>query len=168
MRRTMMKSKIHRATVTGADLDYAPVHDRWFVLSGTVARHGGIEFIVPHAGATLPMVADRVNVFARLLDVDAGDLPDAMSAEQQQRGASRPDPDPDVEHQFSGDIRIADEFGDIVGPTGREPATVPAEFKLLGHVAGVDRLALHDINSFHCGSGRLGGRDPINGHLGRV
>lgn len=37
------------------------------VLSGTVARHPGIEFIVPHAGATLPMVADRVNVFAALL-----------------------------------------------------------------------------------------------------
>ena len=37
------------------------------VLNGTVARHPGIEFIVPHAGATLPMVADRVSVFARLL-----------------------------------------------------------------------------------------------------
>ena len=29
-----------------------------------------IEFIVPHAGATLPMVADRVGVFSLLLDVD--------------------------------------------------------------------------------------------------
>jgi 6-methylsalicylate decarboxylase len=40
------------------------------VLSGTIAQHPGIEFIVPHAGATLPMVADRVNVFAGLLAVD--------------------------------------------------------------------------------------------------
>ena len=40
------------------------------VLNGTVARHPGIEFIIPHAGATLPMVADRVSVFSRLLGVD--------------------------------------------------------------------------------------------------
>jgi predicted TIM-barrel fold metal-dependent hydrolase len=40
------------------------------VLTGTLAKHPGIEFIVPHAGATLPMVADRVRVFAGLLGVD--------------------------------------------------------------------------------------------------
>jgi predicted TIM-barrel fold metal-dependent hydrolase len=40
------------------------------VLTGTIAKHPGIEFIIPHAGATLPMVADRVSVFARLLAVD--------------------------------------------------------------------------------------------------
>jgi predicted TIM-barrel fold metal-dependent hydrolase len=40
------------------------------VLNGTVARHPGVEFIVPHAGATLPLVADRVQIFAGLLDVD--------------------------------------------------------------------------------------------------
>ena len=40
------------------------------VLNGTVAEHPGIEFLIPHAGATLPVVADRVNVFARLLAVD--------------------------------------------------------------------------------------------------
>jgi predicted TIM-barrel fold metal-dependent hydrolase len=40
------------------------------VLNGTVAKHPGIEFIVPHAGATLPMVADRISVFSLLLDVD--------------------------------------------------------------------------------------------------
>jgi predicted TIM-barrel fold metal-dependent hydrolase len=40
------------------------------VLTGTVAKHPGIEFIVPHAGATLAMVADRVSAFARLLAVD--------------------------------------------------------------------------------------------------
>ena len=39
------------------------------VLSGTVARHPGIDVIVPHGGATLPMVADRVGVFSLLLDV---------------------------------------------------------------------------------------------------
>jgi predicted TIM-barrel fold metal-dependent hydrolase len=40
------------------------------VLNGTVATHPGIEFLVPHAGATLPMVADRVAAFSRLLGVD--------------------------------------------------------------------------------------------------
>lgn len=40
------------------------------VLNGTVARHPGVEFIIPHAGATLAMVADRVSVFSRLLGVD--------------------------------------------------------------------------------------------------
>jgi len=41
------------------------------VLNGTIARHTDIEFIIPHAGATLPMIVDRVSVFARLLAVDA-------------------------------------------------------------------------------------------------
>ena len=40
------------------------------VLSGTIARHTGLEIIVPHAGATLPMIVDRVGVFSRLLEVD--------------------------------------------------------------------------------------------------
>ena len=40
------------------------------VLSGTVAEHPGIEFLIPHAGATLPLVADRVHAFSRLLAVD--------------------------------------------------------------------------------------------------
>jgi predicted TIM-barrel fold metal-dependent hydrolase len=40
------------------------------VLNGTVAHHPGIEFIIPHAGATLAMVADRISVFSLLLDVD--------------------------------------------------------------------------------------------------
>ncbi|HXJ37292.1 MAG TPA: amidohydrolase family protein [Candidatus Eisenbacteria bacterium] len=41
------------------------------VLSGTIARHTDVEFIIPHAGATLPMIVDRVGVFSRLLEVDA-------------------------------------------------------------------------------------------------
>lgn len=41
------------------------------VLNGTIARHADLELIVPHAGATLPMIVDRVNVFSRLLEVDA-------------------------------------------------------------------------------------------------
>ena len=40
------------------------------VLNGTVARYPDIELIVPHAGATLPMIADRVSAFALLLRVD--------------------------------------------------------------------------------------------------
>lgn len=47
------------------------------VLSGTIAANPGLELIVPHAGAVLPMIADRVDAFAALLapDVDVlGDL----------------------------------------------------------------------------------------------
>jgi 6-methylsalicylate decarboxylase len=40
------------------------------VLTGVVVRHPDIEFIVPHAGATLPMVADRVQMFAAVLGID--------------------------------------------------------------------------------------------------
>jgi 6-methylsalicylate decarboxylase len=40
------------------------------VLNGTVARYPDIELIVPHAGATLPMIADRVSAFSLLLQVD--------------------------------------------------------------------------------------------------
>jgi 6-methylsalicylate decarboxylase len=41
------------------------------LLNGTVAEHPGIDFLIPHAGATLPMVADRVNVFSHLLQIGA-------------------------------------------------------------------------------------------------
>jgi predicted TIM-barrel fold metal-dependent hydrolase len=41
------------------------------VLGGTIARHTDIELIIPHAGATLPMIVDRVAVFSRLLEVEA-------------------------------------------------------------------------------------------------
>jgi predicted TIM-barrel fold metal-dependent hydrolase len=37
------------------------------VLNGTIARSPNLEVIVPHAGATLPLVADRVSAFAFLL-----------------------------------------------------------------------------------------------------
>ena len=41
------------------------------ILNGTVARHPNIEIIVPHVGATLPMIADRVAGFSMVLpDVD--------------------------------------------------------------------------------------------------
>jgi predicted TIM-barrel fold metal-dependent hydrolase len=40
------------------------------VLSGVVAAHPGIDFLIPHAGATLPLVADRVSAFSRMLAVD--------------------------------------------------------------------------------------------------
>jgi 6-methylsalicylate decarboxylase len=41
------------------------------VLAGTIARHTDVEFVIPHAGATLPLIVDRVGVFARLLEVDS-------------------------------------------------------------------------------------------------
>jgi 6-methylsalicylate decarboxylase len=40
------------------------------VLNGTVATRPGIEFVIPHGGAALPMIADRVSVFSLLLDAD--------------------------------------------------------------------------------------------------
>ncbi len=47
------------------------------LLDGTIAAHPDLELIIPHAGAVLPMVADRIQAFSRLLapDVDVlGDL----------------------------------------------------------------------------------------------
>ena len=40
------------------------------VLNGTLARHPNLRLIVPHVGATLPVVADRVAAFALALGVD--------------------------------------------------------------------------------------------------
>ena len=43
------------------------------VLNGVVARYPNIEVIVPHAGAALPVIADRVAAFAFILeDLDPG------------------------------------------------------------------------------------------------
>jgi 6-methylsalicylate decarboxylase len=43
------------------------------VLNGVVARHPNVEVIIPHAGATLPVIADRVAAFAFVLeDLDSG------------------------------------------------------------------------------------------------
>jgi predicted TIM-barrel fold metal-dependent hydrolase len=41
------------------------------VLNGTVARHSNLRLIIPHAGATLPVIADRVALFSLALGVDA-------------------------------------------------------------------------------------------------
>jgi predicted TIM-barrel fold metal-dependent hydrolase len=40
------------------------------VLSGTLARHRDLRLIIPHAGATLPVIADRVALFSLALGVD--------------------------------------------------------------------------------------------------
>jgi 6-methylsalicylate decarboxylase len=40
------------------------------VLSGRIAHHPDLEIIVPHAGAALAMLADRVAVFGFVLDID--------------------------------------------------------------------------------------------------
>ena len=40
------------------------------VLNGTVARLPNLRLIIPHAGATLPVIADRVAGFALLMGVD--------------------------------------------------------------------------------------------------
>jgi 6-methylsalicylate decarboxylase len=42
------------------------------VLNGTIASYPDVQLIIPHAGATLPLVAERVSAFAHILapDVD--------------------------------------------------------------------------------------------------
>lgn len=41
------------------------------VLNGTIARHPNIEFIIPHTGAALPAIVDRVAAFGMILpDID--------------------------------------------------------------------------------------------------
>jgi 6-methylsalicylate decarboxylase len=40
------------------------------ILNGTAARCPDVDIIVPHAGATLPMIADRVAAFSLVLDTD--------------------------------------------------------------------------------------------------
>ncbi len=46
------------------------------VLNGTIAHHPDLELIIPHAGATIPLVADRVSAFSRLLAPDVDVLRD--------------------------------------------------------------------------------------------
>jgi predicted TIM-barrel fold metal-dependent hydrolase len=46
------------------------------VLSGSIARHPDLELIVPHAGAALAMVADRIDAFSQLLAPDVDVLRD--------------------------------------------------------------------------------------------
>ncbi|HEY3843612.1 MAG TPA: amidohydrolase family protein [Acidimicrobiales bacterium] len=46
------------------------------VLNGTIAGNPDLEFIIPHAGATLPLVADRIHAFARFLAPDVDVLRD--------------------------------------------------------------------------------------------
>jgi 6-methylsalicylate decarboxylase len=46
------------------------------VLSGTIALNPDLELIIPHAGATLPLVADRVSAFAGVLAPDVDVLRD--------------------------------------------------------------------------------------------
>ncbi len=40
------------------------------VLNGTVARYPNLRLVIPHAGAALPVIADRVAAFALMLNVD--------------------------------------------------------------------------------------------------
>lgn len=47
------------------------------VLNGVVARYPNIEFIVPHAGAALPSIADRIAAFSMILP-DADPSADVM------------------------------------------------------------------------------------------
>ncbi len=46
------------------------------VLNGSIAGNPDLELIIPHAGASLPVVADRVNAFARILAPDVDVLRD--------------------------------------------------------------------------------------------
>lgn len=46
------------------------------ILNGSLSRHPDLEMIIPHAGATLPLVADRVRAFAVMVAPDADVLGD--------------------------------------------------------------------------------------------
>jgi predicted TIM-barrel fold metal-dependent hydrolase len=52
------------------------------VLNGTVARHPNIAFVIPHAGAALPAIADRVAAFSAVL----GDVDPASAVERDLAG----------------------------------------------------------------------------------
>jgi 6-methylsalicylate decarboxylase len=41
------------------------------ILGGTLARHPNVQLIIPHAGATLPLLADRVAAVAAFFEPDA-------------------------------------------------------------------------------------------------
>ena len=41
------------------------------VLNGSIARHPDLRLVIPHAGATLPVIADRVALFSLALGTDA-------------------------------------------------------------------------------------------------
>jgi 6-methylsalicylate decarboxylase len=60
------------------------------LLNGTIARYPGLALIIPHAGATLPLVADRVSTFARLLAPDVDVLGDLGSLHFDLAGFSAP------------------------------------------------------------------------------
>ncbi len=46
------------------------------VLNGTIATYPDVRLIIPHAGATLPLVVDRVSAFAQILNPDVDVLRD--------------------------------------------------------------------------------------------
>jgi len=50
------------------------------VLSGVLRRHPDLRIIVPHAGAVLPVLASRVDLFAAVLARDGADVPSLRAA----------------------------------------------------------------------------------------
>jgi hypothetical protein len=50
------------------------------VLAGVLRRHPQLRIIVPHAGAVLPVLASRIDLFAAALARDAADVPSLREA----------------------------------------------------------------------------------------
>jgi 6-methylsalicylate decarboxylase len=50
------------------------------VLSGVLRRHPDLRVIVPHAGATLPVLMSRIDIFATALAGEAADVPSLRAA----------------------------------------------------------------------------------------
>jgi predicted TIM-barrel fold metal-dependent hydrolase len=50
------------------------------VLSGVLRRHPDLRIIVPHAGAVLPVLASRIDLFAAALAGDGADVPSVRAA----------------------------------------------------------------------------------------
>lgn len=50
------------------------------ILSGTIDRYPSIRWVVPHAGAALPVIADRAHVFAPLISAPGTPVVDVLAA----------------------------------------------------------------------------------------
>jgi predicted TIM-barrel fold metal-dependent hydrolase len=53
------------------------------MFAGVVERYPDIRFVVPHCGAALPVLADRVELFRSLLPGPAGGPPASLTTRQQ-------------------------------------------------------------------------------------
>jgi 6-methylsalicylate decarboxylase len=75
------------------------------VLSGVLRRHPDLRIIVPHAGAVLPVLASRIDMFAVALARDGADVPSLRAALKQLHFDLAGAP---VEEQLAALLAVAD------------------------------------------------------------